>query len=90
MAQFMIGSETFDAGSVDDGNEVTKEITVTGAVLGDFVLVSYSIDVADLEYSGQVTTADTVTTVLSNNTGSAIDLASATVRALVIPFSIFE
>ena len=90
MAQFMIGSETFDAGSVDDGNEVTKEITVTGAVLGDFVLVSYSIDVTDLEYSGQVTTADTVTTVLSNNTGSAIDLASATVRALVISFDIFE
>ena len=44
MAQFMVSSATFDAGSIADGNEETKEITVTGAVLGDFLLVIYSLD----------------------------------------------
>jgi len=83
MATFYVGSATFDAGAILDGNEEAKVITVTGAALGDYVDVSYSIDVTDLEVSAQVTAADTVTVIVSNNTGGTIDLASATVRVLV-------
>jgi hypothetical protein len=78
-------SETYDAGSIADGDEEVGEITVTGAVLGDFVLASLSIDVADLAITAAVTAADTVTYQLLNNTGGAVDLASATVYVRVLP-----
>jgi hypothetical protein len=78
-------SEVFDAGSIADGDEAVGEITVEGASLGDFVLVSMSIDVADLTLAGAVTATDTVTYQLLNNTGGAVDLASATVYVRVIP-----
>lgn len=78
-------SETYDAGSIADGDEEVGEITVTGAVLGDYVLASLSIDVADLAITAAVTAADTVTYQLLNNTGGAVDLASATVRVRVLP-----
>ena len=77
------GSATWDPGSIDDGNEEMKEVTVNGAVLGDFALASFSLDVADLPLDAQVTAANTITCVLANNTGGAIDLASGTVRVLV-------
>jgi hypothetical protein len=82
---FLTGSDTWDAGSIADGDEAAKEITVTGAALGDFVVVSHGVDVADLACVGQVTAANTVTVTLLNNTGGNIDLASSTVRAFVIP-----
>lgn len=77
-------SETYDAGSIADGDEEVGELTVTGAALGDYVLASHSIDVADLALTAAVTAADTVTYQLLNNTGGAVDLASGTVKVLVI------
>lgn len=77
------GSVTWDASSIADGDEEAKEVTITGAALGDFVLSSLSIDVADLVLTGAVTATDTVTLVLANNTGGAIDLASCTAYARV-------
>lgn len=68
-ASVLTGSDTWDASSIADGDEEAKEITVTGAALGDFVLVSASIDTADLALTAQVTAADTVTCLLLNNTG---------------------
>lgn len=85
----LVGSTTWDAGSIDDGNEEAKEITVAGAALGDFVIgVSLSVDVADLVLNAQVTAANTVTAILANNTGGAVDLASATVRVVVMKKSV--
>ena len=82
---FLDGSATWDAASIADGNEEAKEVTVTGAALGDFVIAkSLSVDVADLVLDAQVTAADTVTCVLANNTGGAVDLDSATVRVVVM------
>jgi hypothetical protein len=79
------GSVVWDAGSIADGDEAVQEITVTGAALGDFVLVSLSIDVADLVLTAAVTATNTVTVSLANNTGGAIDLASATAYVRVLP-----
>lgn len=78
------GSATSDVASIADGDEAAVEVTVTGAALGDFALASVSLDVADLVVSASVTAANTVTIVLANNTGGAVDLASATFRARVL------
>jgi hypothetical protein len=82
-----VGSAAWDPGAILDGDEEAKEITVTGAALGDFVICSFSLDVADLVLRGAVTAANTVTAVLANNTGGTIDLAAGTVSALVIKAS---
>ena len=78
------GSDTWDPGSIADGDEEAKEVTVTGAALGDFAVASFSLDVADLVLNAQVTGSNTVTCVLANNTGGAIDLASGTIYVKVI------
>ena len=83
-ANAISGSKAWDAGSIDDGNEEALEITVTGAALGDFVMSSLSIDVADLVLSGAVTAANTVTLILANNTGGAVNLGAATAYCLVV------
>ena len=77
------GSESYDAGSIADGDEEVGEVTVTGAALGDFCLASHSLDVADLAITAAVTAANTVTYQLLNNTGGAVDLASGTVYVRV-------
>ncbi len=81
-------SATWDAGSILDGDEAVTTVSVPGAKLGDFCFVSASIDVIDLALTGQVTAADTVTIQLNNNTGGALDLASATYRVAVVPYEV--
>ncbi len=75
---------TWDPGSVAAGGQVTKDITVPGAALGDFVLESFSLDVEDLKLNAEVTSTNTVTAILSNLTGGAIDLGSGTLKVLVL------
>ena len=78
------GSVTWDAAAILDGDMEAKDITITGAALGDFVLASLGVDVVDLTLSGTVTAANTVTLVLANNTGGTVNLASTTAYARVI------
>ena len=80
--------KTWDASSIAAGDEEALEVTVPGASLGDFVLSSFSVDVADLMLTAAVPAANTVTAVLANNTGGSIDLASGTLRVRVIPFDV--
>lgn len=80
----LAATTTWNPSSIASGAEEAKEITVTGAALGDVVLLSASIDVADLALVGAVTAANTVTAQLLNNTGGAVDLGSFTLKALVI------
>jgi len=80
----LAGSATVDFGSIADGNEEATDITVTGAALGDIVMVSHSLDVADLQLTADVTAVDTVSVVASSS-GDTVDLGSGTVRVLVIP-----
>lgn len=77
-------SVTWNPGSVADGDEEAKEVTVTGAILGDFAMASFSLDVSDLQLSADVTAADTVTCILSNSTGGAVNLAEGTLRIRVL------
>lgn len=77
------GSAAWDPGNIADGDEEAKEVTVTGSVLGDFAVASFSLDVTDITLDAQVTVANTVTCILANNTGGAIDLGSGTVYVKV-------
>jgi hypothetical protein len=70
--------------SVADGDEAVDTIAVPGVALGDIVLgVSASVDVADLNLTAAVTAANEVTVQVNNNTGGAVDLASAVFRVVV-------
>lgn len=79
------GSDTWDPGNIADGSFEAKEVTVNGANLGDYAIASFSLDVEDLILTANVTAANTVTALLSNNTGGAVNLGEGTVRVKVIP-----
>ena len=73
---FLSGSNIWNPGPIANGAEEAKEVTVIGAILGDFAIASFNLDVTDLVLNAQVTAANTVTCILANNTGRAIDLPS--------------
>ena len=81
-------SATWNAASIADGDEVAVEVTVPDAKLGDFAFASLGVDIADAQLSADVTAANTVTCVLSNSTGGAVDLASTTLRVKVVPYEV--
>lgn len=84
VGKVLTGNKTHDWASVAAGAQATTTVTVTGAALGDFVAgVSVGVDLAGCRLSGYVSAADTVTVVLHNGTGGAVDLASTTLRVLV-------
>lgn len=78
-----------DPASIASGAKLLTQITVTGALVGDFVLASYSLSLGGLGISGYVSAADTVQVTLENNTGGAVDLAAGTFYAVVVPRSSF-
>ena len=87
----LTGSKTHDFASTATGAYATTTVTVTGAALGDICIgVSLSVDISNAEaapkcyLNGFVSAADTVTAVFFNATGNTIDLASATLRAVVL------
>lgn len=80
----LTGSKTHDFANLVDGARDSTTVTVTGAAFGDYVVgVSVSVDAAGGVLSGYVSAANTVTVDLLNETGAALDLASATLRVLV-------
>lgn len=90
LAGLLTGSATYDAANLIDAAGVTSTITVTGAALGDFVLgISCSVDLQGITCTAYVSAADTVSFRLQNETAGAIDLASATFRAVVAPRTSF-
>ena len=78
------GSVTWDPGSLGDGADETISLTVTGAALGDYVLVSAPYDLQDCIATAYVQAADTVKVRLQNESGRIVDLASGTWKAKVI------
>lgn len=79
-----IGSATWDVASLVDGAGETKVVTVTGAALGDFVVASMGVDIVDMIMTAYVQAANTVEVRIQNESGSTADLASTTVKVLVI------
>lgn len=83
-AEVASGSATWNPGDLATGAQELTTVTVTGATLGQFALVSFSLDLQGLQLTGYVSAADTVTALLQNNTGGNINLASGTLRARVL------
>lgn len=57
---------SFEEDSIGAEDSSSKDITVTGAALGDFVLIAPSIDLVSLSMFGWVASADTVTVMVQN------------------------
>lgn len=77
-------SVTWNPGSLaNTGTPITQDVTVTGAVIGDFVDVSFSQDLLGCDLVAEVTAADTVRVSLINASGSAHDVSNGTLRVLV-------
>ena len=81
----LYGAATLDLGSLVDAAGQTATVTVTGAALGDLALVSHGIDTSGILVSGYVSAADTVSARFQNETAGTLDIASAQLRAVVIP-----
>ena len=79
----LTASETWNPGSIDDGNEEAEEVTVDSAASGDVVTFVFSDPLLDLSLSGYVSGVNTTNAVLGNWTGGAIDLGSGTLVAYV-------
>lgn len=81
---------TYDAAEAANNATTTTTVTIPGAALGDFVAASLAIDLEDLILSAHVSAADTVTAVLTNCTGDAVDLDSETLKAALIKEEAFD
>ena len=76
---------TLDAGSLVDGAGETDTIAVPGVVLGDIVLcASFGVSMAGVTVTGYVSAADTVSLRLQNESTATVDLASTTVKLVVV------
>lgn len=82
--QVLQGSETKDFSSVADGDSASEDVTVFGAVMGDFCVASLGVDSVDVAVYCAVTAANVATISIANHTGSGVDLASTTIRAMII------
>lgn len=76
-------SATYDAPGIAAGGSTSTTVTVTGAAIGDSATASLGLSTAGLIVSATVTAANTVTVVLANLTGAAVDLASTTLAVTV-------
>ena len=80
----LIGSAAYDIPSLAAGASDSFTITVTGAVRGDFCLVSSSASIAaGLDVSSIIGGTDTVRVTVTNTTAGAIDPGNSTWRAIV-------
>jgi len=78
-------SDTWDPASIANGASLTLAMAnVTGAALGDFVIASFSLTIAGMVLSAEVSAANTVAVTLINNTGGAVDLGSGTITVRVL------
>jgi len=75
------GSATYDPPNLAAGATTTTTVTVSGATLGWDASVAFSLSLSGLVMTAYVSATDTVTVVLFNPTGGAIDLTSGTLTA---------
>lgn len=85
LAAKLTGSVTWDPASIAAGAGESKDVTVTGAALGDYAVGSLGVDTQGMSLTAVVKSANTVTLRLHNGTAGALDLATSTARAMVIP-----
>ena len=76
---------TLDASSLVDGAGETNTIAVPGVALGDIVLnLSMGVDLAGLTVTPYVSVANVVSIRFQNESTATVNLASTTVRCVVV------
>jgi hypothetical protein len=76
-------SEDWDPPNLSSGATASNNFTVTGAVPGDMVMVS-ATPATTLPYFANVSATNTVTVVVWNRTGSAVDMPNTTWRFNIV------
>lgn len=84
LVDVLFGSATVNPGDTAAAAEDTITVTVTGAALGDAVVVFPGVSLANVTITAQVTAANTITIFTGNLTGDHINLASSTWRFLLL------
>lgn len=73
------GTLSWNPSSLADGaGETSPNITLTGAALGDYVMVAPPYDTQGLTFVGYVSAANTVNIRIQNKTGTTVDLGTGT------------
>jgi hypothetical protein len=76
---------TLDASSLADGAGETNTIAVPGVALGDIVLsVSMGVDVSGISITPYVSAANAVSIRFQNESTTTVNLASTTIRCVVV------
>ena len=76
---------TLDAGNLVDGAGETDTVAVPGVALGDMVLgCSFAVDEAGMSVTAYVSAAGVVSIRVQNESGSTVNLASCTIRLIVV------
>lgn len=82
--ELFLVSATLDAGNLIDAAGETDTIAVPGVALGDIVCgVSLDKDLVGVTVTAYVSAANVVSLRIQNESGSTLDLASATVKVIV-------
>lgn len=85
MGSDMLAYSSIDPASIATGASLTGTVTVPGALFGDAAEITFGVSLAGLAASAYVSAADTVTWVLTNITGAAVDLAASLCQVRVRP-----
>ena len=76
---------TLNADNLVDGAGDTDTVAVPGVALGDMVIgASLGVDLVGLTVTGYVSAANTVSIRFQNESGSTVDLASSTLRLVIV------
>jgi len=78
------GIASYDPPSIAAGGTASTTVTVTGAIVTDTVVASFTLPLGGLLMFAEVTAANTATVRLFNPTGSAIDIASGSLTVRVV------
>lgn len=82
--KLMIFDTTIDPASLADGVGTTVSITgCAGVILGDFVVPSFTVDLAGITVTAYVKVAGEINFRIQNESGGGVNLASGTLSALV-------
>ena len=77
-------SAVYDPPSLADGVGTTTTVAVAGAVLGDFAIASFSLDLQSITVTAWVSAANVVSVRFQNESGGVLDLGSGTLKVKVI------
>ena len=83
--QVLTNSATYNLASLADGAGATTTVGVNGAQLGDFAFASHGVDLQGITMTAWVSAVDVVSVRFQNETAGTLDLASTTLRVMVVP-----